>query len=187
MNKKISIILSTYNEALEIKETISKIFEFIPNAEIILVDDNSKDGTLEKAKSVNNQNLICFSRKTRGLASAFLVGLINSTGDIIGWTDSNMSSVIKNFPLMINKLDEADVVILSRYVEGSKDNRNKFRVAVSYILNKFSKLILRSNINDISSGIHVMKREVLLSAIPIAYGHGEFFMEFLSRIEKKRS
>ena len=86
---------------------------------------------------------------------------------------------------MINKLDEADVVILSRYVEGSKDNRNKFRVAVSYILNKFSKLILRSNINDISSGIHVMKREVLLSAIPIAYGHGEFFMEFLSRIEKK--
>jgi len=185
MDKKISIILTTFNEVTEIKETINKIDEFIPNAEIILVDDNSTDGTLEEAKSINNSNLICFSRKSRGLASAFLVGLINSTGDIVGWVDSNMSSVIKNYPQMISKLNEADVVILSRYVEGSKDERNKFRVMTSYILNKFSKLILRSKINDISSGLHVMKREVFLSEIPIAFGHGEFFMEFLARLERK--
>ena len=96
MNKKVFIILTTYNEALEIKETISKINEFIPNAEIILVDDNSTDGTIEKAKSTNNPNLICYSRKGRGLASAFLVGLINSSGSIVGWVDSNMSNIIKN-------------------------------------------------------------------------------------------
>jgi len=185
MNKKVSIILSTYNEALEIIETINKITEFIPDAEIILVDDNSTDGTLEKARSINNPNLISYSRKKRGLASAYLVGLINSTGDIVGWLDSNMSSVLKHYPQMINKLDEADIVVLSRYVEGSKDERNRFRVIASYFLNKFSKLILRSKINDISSGLHVMKREVLLSEIPIAFGHGEFFMEFLSRLEKK--
>tara|TARA_B110000196_G_C21114426_1_gene649677 strand:+ start:467 stop:1165 length:699 start_codon:yes stop_codon:yes gene_type:complete len=185
MNKKVSIILTTYNEAREIKETINKIDEFLPNAEIILVDDNSTDGTIKEAKSLNNPNLVCYSRKSRGLASAFLAGLINSSGNIVGWVDSNMSNVIKNYPKMINKLDEADIVILSRYVDGSKDERNNFRVIVSYFLNKFSKLILRSKINDISSGLHVMKREVFLSAIPIAFGHGEFFMEFLSRLEKK--
>jgi glycosyltransferase involved in cell wall biosynthesis len=185
MNKKVSIILTTYNEAREIKETINKIEEFIPNAEIILVDDNSTDGTIEEAKSLNNPNLICYSRKRRGLASAFLVGLINSSGNIVGWVDSNMSSVIKNYPLMISKLEEADIVILSRYIEGSIDERNRFRVITSYLLNKFSKLILRSKINDISSGLHVMKRDVLLSEIPIGFGHGEFFMEFLARLEKK--
>ena len=185
MNKKVSIILTTYNEAREIKETINKIEEFIPNAEIILVDDNSTDGTIEEAKSLNNPNLICYSRKRRGLASAFLVGLINSSGNIVGWVDSNMSSVIKNYPLMIRKLEEADIVILSRYIEGSIDERNRFRVITSYLLNKFSKLILRSKINDISSGLHVMKRDVLLSEIPIGFGHGEFFMEFLARLEKK--
>ena len=93
MNKKVSIILSTYNEALEIIETINKITEFIPDAEIILVDDNSTDGTLEKARSINNPNLISYSRKKRGLASAYLVGLhlyksrfsqfISNT--IVGW------------------------------------------------------------------------------------------------------
>ena len=185
MNKKVSIQVTTYNEAREIKETINKIDEFLPNAEIILVDDNSTDGTIKEAKSLNNPNLVCYSRKSRGLASAFLAGLINSSGNIVGWVDSNMSNVIKNYPKMINKLDEADIVILSRYVDGSKDERNNFRVIVSYFLNKFSKLILRSKINDISSGLHVMKREVFLSAIPIAFGHGEFFMEFLSRLEKK--
>ena len=185
MDKKVSIILTTYNEAREIKETINKINEFLPKAEIILVDDNSSDGTVEEAKSLNNPNLICYSRKRRGLASAFLVGLINSSGSIIGWVDSNMSSVVKNYPKMISKLEEADIVILSRYVDGSKDERNKFRVITSYVLNKFSKLILNSKINDISSGLHVMKRDVILSEVPIAFGHGEFFMEFLARLEKK--
>jgi dolichol-phosphate mannosyltransferase len=185
MGKKVSIILTTYNEALEIKNTINRINEFIPNAEIILVDDNSTDGTIVEAKSLNNPNLICYSRKCRGLASAFLVGLINSSGDIVGWVDSNMSNVIKNYPKMISKLDDADIVILSRYIDGSKDERNKFRVIASYLLNKFSKFILKSKINDISSGLHVMKREVILAEIPIAFGHGEFFMEFLSRLEKK--
>ena len=185
MNKKVSIILTTFNEAAEIKETINRIDEFIPGAEIILVDDNSTDGTIKEAKSLNNPNLFSYSRKRRGLASAFLVGLINSSGNIVGWVDSNMSSVIKNYPKMISKLDDADVVILSRYVDGSNDERNKFRVITSYLLNKFSRFILRSNIKDISSGLHVMNRDVLLSEIPIAFGHGEFFMEFLARLERK--
>ena len=186
MNKKISIILTTYNEAQEIKETINEINKFLPMAEIILVDDNSTDETIKEAKSLNNPNLICYSRKRRGLASAFLVGLINSSGDIVGWVDSNMSNVIKNYPKMISKLDNADVVILSRYIEGSSDERNKFRVIASYLLNKFSKLILRSKINDITSGLHVMKREVILTEVPIAFGHGEFFMEFVIRLERKK-
>ena len=47
MNKDVSIILSTYNEALFIEETINEIFKNLDNVEIILVDDNSTDGTLE--------------------------------------------------------------------------------------------------------------------------------------------
>ena len=75
MDKKISIILSTYNEA-SIKKTIDKIFSTINNVEVILVDDNSNDGTLEVLKSINNKNFTFYSRKSRGLASAFLVGMI---------------------------------------------------------------------------------------------------------------
>ena len=57
MDKKVSIILSTYNEALVIEETINEILENLDNVEIILVDDNSPDGTFEKVKKMNNPNL----------------------------------------------------------------------------------------------------------------------------------
>ena len=83
MNRKISIILSTYNEAKIIESTIREIFNKIDNVEIVLVDDNSKDGTLDKLKNINNPNLKIYSRKQRGLASAFLLGMINLRGMVL--------------------------------------------------------------------------------------------------------
>ena len=186
MNKKISIILSTFNEEIAIKKTINEIRKHINDVEIIVVDDNSTDRTFEILKSLENDTTKVFLRKkTKGLASAFLLGLIHSRGDIIGWVDSNMSSVVKLFPQMINELQTNDVVILSRFLEGGKDERNFIRKWSSYILNKITKFVLRSKINDLSSGIFVMKRAVLLDTLPIASGHGEFIIEFLYNAERK--
>ena len=64
---------------------------------------------------------------------------------------------------MINELQTNDVVILSRFLEGGKDERNFVRKWSSYILNKITKLVLRSKINDLSSGIFVMKRAFYLT------------------------
>ena len=71
MNNKISIILSTYNEYQTVEKTISEIFIKLENVEIIVVDDNSNDGTLEKLNSIKDENLKVFSRNTRGLAWPF--------------------------------------------------------------------------------------------------------------------
>ena len=186
MSKKVSIILSTFNEKLSVEFTISELIKYLPGVEIIVVDDNSPDNTLEVLKKINYENIKIFSRKkTKGLASAFLLGLINSSGDIIGWLDSNMGDTAKKFPEMLQNLEKADVVILSRYIPGGSDERNKFRVIISYLLNKFTILILRSKINDLSSGIFLMKREVLNDVVPIAKGHGEFMIEFLYKAEKR--
>lgn len=186
MNKKISIILSTFNEELAIKKTINEIRKHINDVEIIVVDDNSTDRTFEILKNLENDTTKVFLRKkTKGLSSAFLLGLIHSRGDIIGWVDSNMSSIVKLFPQMINELQTNDVVILSRFLEGGKDERNFVRKWSSYILNKITKFVLRSKINDLSSGIFVMKRPVLLDTLPIASGHGEFMIEFLYNAERK--
>jgi len=186
MNKKVTIILSSYNEKLSIKGTINEIIKHIPDVQIVVVDDNSADGTLEILKNINYPKLKIFSRKkTKGLASAFLLGLINADGEIIGWVDSNMGSVVERFPTMISELNDSDVVLLSRYVEGGEDQRNKVRVIASKLVNSLARFILSSKINDLSSGIFVMKREVLLDTVPVASGHGEFMVEFLYNVEKK--
>ena len=186
MNKDITIILTTYNEELSIEYTINELIKHIKDVEIVVVDDNSPDTTLEIIKKINYPKLKIFNReKNKGLASAFLLGLINSSGNIIGWLDSNMGSLAIKFPEMIQKLDNADVVLLSRYVSGGRDDRSIIRVVTSRLINNVAKFILRSKIQDLSSGIFVMKRKVLLDVVPVATGHGEFFVEFLYKAEKK--
>ena len=183
-DNNVSIILSTYNEAPVIEGTLKKIFETIKDVEIVLVDDNSTDGTLEKVKNFKEFNIKIFSRKERGLASAFLLGLINASGNKIGWIDSNMGELIKFFPSMIKDLNDNDIVLLSRYVENGGDNRSKLRVISSKLINFFCRLVLSNKIKDYTSSIFIMNRSCLNSAIPIGYGHGEFFIEFLYKCLK---
>jgi glycosyltransferase involved in cell wall biosynthesis len=184
MSKNLSIILSTYNEELFIEETLKNIIKTFPECEIIIVDDSSKDNTINIIKKLKIKNIKLFERRSRGLASAFLLGLINSSKDTIGWIDSNQGKLIKKYPEMINLLDSNDLVLLSRYVDGGLDERNKKRVMTSKIINTLCKYVLGHAIKDYTSSMFVMRRTVLNQVIPIAYGHGEFFIEFLYKIKK---
>ena len=184
MSKNLSIILSTYNEELFIEETLKYIINTFPECEIIIVDDSSKDNTIGIIKKLNITNVKLYERKSRGLASAFLLGLINSSREIVGWIDSNQGKLIEKYPEMINQLETNDVVILSRYVEGGLDKRNKKRVMTSKAINTLCRHVLDPSIKDYTSSMFVMKRSVLNQVIPIAYGHGEFFIEFLYKVKK---
>ena len=184
MLPKISIILSTYNEAYIIEETLTSIFANLTDVEVIIVDDCSTDGTPEKIKKFDDPRIKLFSRKSRGLASAFLLGLINTKGDVVGWFDSNMPELFKKVPLMISELERNDLVILSRYVSGGKDQRSNLRVLSSKVINWICRLFLSNEIKDYTSSIFLMHRNVLNYGVPITYGHGEFFIEFLYKIKK---
>ena len=86
MSFKTSIILCTYNEANHIEACINLISKTLKNVEIIIVDDNSNDGTLEKLdklKSTFNFKLLVRKNK-KGLASAQKMGFDESTGDFVG-------------------------------------------------------------------------------------------------------
>ena len=185
MTPKFSIILSTYNEAYFIEKTLKAIFDNLTDVEVIIVDDSSKDDTCKKIRDFDDPRIKLFERKERGLASAFLLGLINTNGEIIGWFDSNMPELFTKAPQMISALKENELVILSRYVPGGKDERSHLRVLSSKILNLICKVILGNSIKDYTSSIFLMKREKLELAVPICYGHGEFFIEFLFRLKKK--
>ena len=122
---------------------------------------------------------------TKSYATAYLVGLINSSGDVVGWIDSNMSSVVKKYPQMISKLDDADMVILSRYVEGGSDKRKLIRSLSSKYFNIICRFMLRLPVKDLTSGIFLMKRRVIDEVSILAYGHGDFFIEFMDSAHRK--
>ena len=184
MQPKISIILSTYNEGYIIEETLKSIFTNLDDVEVIIVDDSSADQTYEKISKFNDPRVKLFSREGRGLASAFLLGLINTKGNIVGWFDSNMPELFKKIPQMIAELEKNDLVLLSRYVPGGEDQRSSLRVLSSKIINFICRTILGDGIKDYTSSVFLMKRDKLSSAVPICYGHGEFFIEFLFKLKK---
>ena len=113
-----------------------------------------------------------------------MLGMINTNGDYIGWTDSNMPQLISHFNNMKKELDNSDIVLLSRYINNGSDQRSKLRVLSSKIINFICRVILGSEITDYTSSIFLMHRRVLNLGVPIAYGHGEFFIEFLYKIKK---
>ena len=91
---------------------------------------------------------------------------------MVGWIDSNMGSLSVKLPDMISKLDNNDLVLLSRYVEGGKDERKGLRIISSRTVNFICRFVLGGEIKDYTSGIFVMKRSVLNEIVPISYGHG---------------
>jgi glycosyltransferase involved in cell wall biosynthesis len=183
-----SILLCTYNEGKFIKNTIIELDKHIKDLEIIVVDDASTDNTisdLENLKSKINIKIIK-RQNTKGLGSAFQRALIESSGDHIGWIDSNMSEVAAYFPDMISELKNHDLILLSRYIDGGSDDRIFIRVWGSKLINFICRLYLGNKIKDYTSSIFIMKRTVLNEATILGYGHGDFFVEFLHNVIKKK-
>ena len=188
MSSKTSIILCTYNEADHIENAIFELEKNIENLEIVVVDDLSSDGTIEIIKKLNQSNKykVIYRKKSRNLASAFVRGLTDTTGDYIGWIDTNMGELASKFPQMINELEsDNDLILMSRYIEGGGDNRIFVRAFCSKYFNILCRLIFRSPIKDFTSSIFVMKRKVLDEVTFLGYGHGDFFLEFLYNVHQK--
>ena len=188
MSSKNSIILCTYNEGKYIENTISELEKNISSLELVIVDDHSTDGTIEIIKKLNQNNKYktVFRKKSRSLASAFSRGVIETTGENIGWIDTNMSELASKFIEMEKYLQmDNDIVLLSRYVEGGGDNRVFLRSLCSKYFNILCKFILRTPVKDFTSSIFLMKRKVLNEVTFIGYGHGEFFFEFLYNAHQK--
>ena len=189
MNNKISIILCTYNEVNHIEACINLISKTLKNVEIIIVDDNSNDGTLEKLDKLKSTfNFKLFVRKNeRGLASAQKKAFSESTGDFVGTVDVNSYDQILHFKNLADKLNNGyDIAVLSRFVPGGGDERIFIRAFVSKGIYLVSKFILRISFNDFGSGIFLMKRELLDYAENTLTTYAEWFIEFIYIIYKKK-
>jgi dolichol-phosphate mannosyltransferase len=184
---RVSIVLATYNERENIVDTIQSIFEHVKDpVEVIVVDDDSSDQTWQLVESLGDPRVVVIRRvDTRGLASAFNRGIIESRGEIVGWMDADMCMPPSMLPAMVDKLNEHDIVVGSRYARGGKDDRAALRVISSRLINGLAGLVLGYGIKDYDSGFVVLRRTVFNKVSIIPTGYGAYFMEFLYTCRKK--
>lgn len=184
---RVSIVLATYNERENILDTIQNIFDNVEDpTEVIVVDDDSEDRTWELVEELGDPRVKLIRRvETRGLASAFNRGIIESRGDVVGWMDADMCMPPSLLPAMIDKLKEYDIVVGSRYAPGGIDDRAFLRVASSRLINGLATTVLGYGIKDYDSGFVVLRRTVFNKVSIIPTGYGAYFMEFLYTCRKK--
>ena len=162
------IVIPTYNEIENIESLVFSVFLSSPEAHILVVDDNSPDGTAEVVEKIasGKSSLHILKRSSKnGVASAFLDGFswgINNGFDILLAMDADFSHDPKYIPLMLKEIATADLVIGSRNVPGGIIEDRSF---VRNILTKggafYCQTILKCPIRDFTSGYNMWRRTTL--------------------------
>lgn len=187
------IVVPTYNEAGNVAELIRKFFGTLAGVEMVIVDDESPDGTAKIVEELGEENAgvhLLRHRGARGLGRAYLAGLEfgRTRGfEVIGTMDADLSHDPAHLPAMFEALPNADVVIGSRYVrDGGTVNWTMRRTFLSWTANKYAGALLQIPVNDMTSGFRLYRRGALEKMKPEtvrATGYS-FLVELLYRAHR---
>lgn len=187
------MILPTYNERENIVQLVEQLAFYLKdyNYEIIVVDDNSPDGTAEVAESMKSKYPIRVIRRPGklGLTSAIYDGVLNARGDIVVVMDADLQHPPNLVPKLISKTDECDVVIASRYIEGGGiEEWSLIRKIISIGAVILARIIVKEcrSIKDPVSGFFAIKKSLLNSWKPLVPEGYKALVEILAVVKPKR-
>ena len=168
---EILVIIPTYNEKENIECLIAEIFRYAQYANVLIVDDNSPDGTgliVDKIAKQDNRVSVLHrtSRRGRGYAGidGFKEALKRNSILYIMEMDGDFSHDPKHIPEFLEEIKGSDVVIGSRYIDGGRDcDRGPIRVFFSKSVNLFIRKYLKLHIKDCTSGYRCFRKDVLAS------------------------
>lgn len=166
---KVAIVTPTYNEAENLPKLVSALFSLPLDLKVLVVDDNSPDGTGSIAEELarKEKRLQVMHRPGKlGLRSAYLNAfqrVMQEDADVIVQMDADFSHDPAVLPDMVNGIETCDVVIGSRYVEGGSVARRwpKWRKNLSAFGNFYARSILHLPLRDVTTGYRMWRRETL--------------------------
>jgi len=174
--KNITIIIPTYNEAENLPKMVSALFSLpLPELRLLVVDDNSPDGTGQLAEQLGLEHpgriTVLHRAGKMGLGSAYIAGFrmaLKQGADALLQMDADFSHPVEKIPEMVQALASADIVLGSRYVQGGGlDEKWPFwRKALSGWGNFYARTILGLTQRDVTGGYRLWRRSVL-ETIPL--------------------
>ncbi len=162
------VVIPTYNEKENIRELIQQILDQHDSLNVIIVDDNSPDGTgiLADNLALENCRVNVIHRKTKlGLGSAYREGFkyaLDRGADYIIEMDADFSHDPSNIGSFLDKIKDFDFVVGSRYLQGvSVVNWPIRRLMLSYLANVYTRFVTGLRISDCTSGFKCFRRTVI--------------------------
>lgn len=162
------VVIPTFNEAENIVKLVEQISANCPQIDILIVDDNSPDGTGKIADKLagSNTRIKCLHRlKKQGIGRAYIEAFkwaLTRNYDYIAQMDADFSHDPEYLPQIFRLMNEYDLVIGSRYVKGGKtENWGRVRQFVSRFGCLYAQLILDLSINDLTGGFKCFRKSIL--------------------------
>jgi dolichol-phosphate mannosyltransferase len=165
---EISIVIPTFNETDNIVEVIESVTKALADVawEIIVVDDDSPDGTAARVKQIarDDSRIRCLHRiNRRGLAGACIEGMLSSSAPYLVVMDADLQHDTSILPKMLDVLraDQADLVIGSRYTEDGSigEGLSQMRATISRWAIKVARQMLHIDVQDLMSGYFAIRRD----------------------------
>jgi dolichol-phosphate mannosyltransferase len=168
---RITVVTPTYNEAENLPKLVSALFALPLDVSMLIVDDNSPDGTgriaEELALKYPGHVEVMHRPGKMGLRSAYLNGfqkLLSGDSEAIVQMDADFSHDPAALPEMVRKLESCDMVLGSRYVQGGSVDKDwpQWRKSLSAFANFYARSILRLPFHDVTTGYRLWRRETLM-------------------------
>ena len=165
---KTLIISPTYNEKKNIKALVAQVLDLNPDYHLLIIDDNSPDGTASAVKELQTEytNLHLEERPGKaGLGTAYIYGFkwaLERDYEAVVQMDADLSHDPGDVPRLVKQLEAHDLVIGSRYIHGvSVVNWPIRRLILSYGANLYSSIVTGMPLKDSTGGFKAWRREVL--------------------------
>ena len=161
MHVDVSVVLPTYNEAACVEQEIARIREALDASpytyELICVDDGSTDGTREILRELDGVTLI-EHRTNLGSGGARRTGTRAAVGDVVVWTDVDMTYPNERIPELVKSLDGFDQVVGARRTE--EGTHKVARVPAKWAIRRLAEYLVETDIPDLNSGFRAFRRDV---------------------------
>lgn len=172
----LAVVIPTYNEAENLPALVSALFSLpLDDMHLLIVDDNSPDGTGSIAEALARQypgRMAVLHRAGKlGLGTAYIQGFrraLEEGAEAVGQMDADFSHQPEKLPELLQALEDCDVVLGSRYVPGGGLDRQwpLWRKGLSHFGNIYARLILGLPVRDATGGYRLWRRSTL-EAIPL--------------------
>jgi dolichol-phosphate mannosyltransferase len=164
----VSVVIPTYDERDNLERIVARTRAAVPDAHVLVADDNSPDGTGELADKLSAQDdhvHVLHRPGKQGLGAAYLAGFgwaLERDYDVLVEMDADGSHRPEDLPAMLTALADADLVLGSRYVPGGTVvNWPWHRLLLSKGGNTYARMALGVPLRDITGGYRAFRRETL--------------------------
>ena len=165
--RQTSVVIPAFNEELAIRAVISEVRDALHgahvDAEMIVVDDGSTDGTARAARAAGAR--VIQHRSNRGYGAALKTGIAAASRNVVAILDADGTYPASYLPGMLVELEHADMVVGAR--TGEDVHVTPARRPAKWMLNHLANYVSRAHIPDVNSGLRVFRRDVVMQYFPI--------------------